>query len=368
MEKIRILAVSTSGLAQKEGISTVILDYFSRFDRERFALSMAAPGRTSPVLAAEFQAAGIRVVPLPDRKGNTAAYINALFRHLRREKYHAVYVHGSSAIMSIELGTALLCGCPIRIAHSHNTCCDHQKADRLLRPLFYRLYTDAFACGQAAGEWLFGGRPFRVVKNGRDVKQYRFDPAVRQEVRRELGLGEHTLAVGHVGHFTQQKNQAFALEIFQALGKIRPDSRLYLMGDGPMREEAEEKARRMGLSDRVVFTGAIGNVPRMLQAMDAMVLPSRHEGLPLVAVEWQIAALPCLLSDRITRECAYSDLVHFLPLEHPEVWAEQLVNAAAADRKAGAERMPELTARAGFDLCRSVEELQLVFLERMGRE
>lgn len=367
MEKIKILAVSTSGLGQKEGISTVILDYFSRFDRERFDLSMAAQGQTSTALAAEFQAAGVRVVSLPDRKGNTAAYMKALFRLLRREKYHAVYVHGSSAIMSIELGLAWLCGCPIRIAHSHNTCCDHQKADRLLRPLFYRLYTDAFACGQAAGEWLFGGRPFRVVKNGRDVDRYRFDPSLQQEIRRELGLEEGTLAIGHVGHFTPQKNQSFALEIFQALQKIHPDSRLYLMGDGPLREEAEEQARQLGIADRVVFTGSIGNVPQMLQAMDAMVLPSRHEGLPLVAVEWQIAALPCLLSDRITRECAYSDLVRFLPLENPSFWAEQLLEMVETDRAAAAERMPELTARAGFDIRRNAEELQLIFLERMGR-
>lgn len=77
--------------------------------------------------------------------------------------------------MSIELVIAKLAGCKVRIAHSHNTTCDHKKADKILRPLFYILYTDAFACGQEAGKWLFGARPYQLIKNGRDIKEYKFD-------------------------------------------------------------------------------------------------------------------------------------------------------------------------------------------------
>ena len=60
-------------------------------------------------------------------------------------------------------------GCKTRIAHSHNTKCEQIRADRLLRPLFYRIYTEAMACGVDAGKWLFGERPFNVLKNGRNI-------------------------------------------------------------------------------------------------------------------------------------------------------------------------------------------------------
>ena len=139
MKKIKILAISTSGLARKEGISTVILDNFSRFDKEKFELHIIASGTYSYQLVQEFKAARISIKCLPSRRASVFQYVDAFIRLFRTERYDALYIHGSSAIMSMELLIAKMCGCKVRVVHSHNTTCDHKKVDRLLRPLFYHL-------------------------------------------------------------------------------------------------------------------------------------------------------------------------------------------------------------------------------------
>lgn len=367
MRKMKILTISTSGLEKKEGISTVILDNFSRFDKKVFDLHIIAAGEYSEALVQEFERAGIIVKCLPSRKASVSLYVKAFIALFRKEKYDALYIHGSSAIMSIELMIAKLCGCKIRVVHSHNTTCDHKKADKLLRPLFYRLYTDAIACGEDAGKWLYGGRSFLLLKNGRDVNKYQYNEVLRLSTRISIGVREDELLVGHVGNFNKQKNQKFALAIFKELLKKNNNAKLYLMGSGTLLEETKKLAVEMGLQDKVIFTGSIGNVHEMLQAMDVMILPSLHEGLPLVAIEWQIAALPSVISDVVTSECAYSGLVSFLPLGDAGTWADKIIEIVAVDRKQLAEKQIELTKEAGFDINQNALDLQLFFTSKYNK-
>ena len=73
----------------------------------------------------------------------------------------------------------------------------------------------------------------------------------------------------------------------------------------------------------IYFLGSRKDVNRLYQAMDVFLLPSRYEGLPVVAVEAQVAGLPCILSDRITKEVKITENVTFLNLESGSIrWAE----------------------------------------------
>src|SRR5699024_169556 len=150
----------------------------------------------------------------------------------------------------------------------------------LLWPICYRNYTVALACGYEAGKWLYGNRPFDIIKNGRNTKVYAFCSDKRDYMREKLGLSAQTLVLGHVGNFNAQKNQVFLLDVLDRLLKVERNLKLYLMGDGTTRKSIMQMANDRGLSQYIVFTGSIQNVPDMLQAMDLMLLPSLHEGLP----------------------------------------------------------------------------------------
>lgn len=363
MSKTKILTISTSGLAKKEGISTVILDNYALFDKNRFQLDMVASGDYSYQLVTEFQNIGVNIRCLPSRKNSVIQYISALIKLMKKEKYDAIYLHGSSAILSIELVIARFCGCKIRVVHSHNTTCDHKMVDRLLRPVFYRNYTVALACGCEAGQWLYGKRYFDIIKNGRNTKVYTFNSDKRICMRKELELSDQTLALGHVGNFNAQKNQVFLLDVLEQLLKVEKNLKLYLMGEGTTREKIMQLAEERGLKQYVEFTGSIQNVPDMLQAMDLMLMPSLHEGLPLVVVEWQMMGLPCVLSDRITKECAFTDLIRFLSIENAVEWKKVIleINETQTDRVASSENAIFEAKKNGYDLSSNAQKLQQYF-------
>lgn len=361
MKKTKILTMTSSGLGRKEGISTVILDYYTYFEKEKYQLDIIASGDYSSQLVTEFQCIGVNVRYLPSRKIKALSYIKGFIQLIKKEKYDAIYLHGSSAIMSIELIIAKIYGVKIRVVHSHNTTCDHKMIDKLLRPIFYRSYTKALACGTDAGKWLYGSRTFDVIKNGRNVDVYRFNEEKRREVRDRLAVDDNTILFGHVGNFNRQKNQHYLIRIFKIIITMNSEVKLFLIGDGSTKKMVMKMVADEGLTDYVVFTGTITNVSDMLQAMDMMFLPSLHEGLPLVVIEWQIAGLPCILSDNVTRECAYTDLVSFLPLSDPAEWAKKALEIAHVKRGKIADMMLAKARENGFDLQENALILQKYF-------
>lgn len=365
MSKIRILTITTSGLKGKDGIATVIMDYYTLFNKDKFELDLVASGVYSDKLVTGFKEIGVNICYLPSRKENVVKYIIALFTLFKKQKYNILYIHGSSSIMVIELIIAKICGCKVRVVHSHNTTCKHRTTDRILRPLFYHSYTQALACGQQAGEWLYEHRKFEIVKNGRDIEKYRLDYETRKKVRSVMNINDNTLVVGHVGNFNEQKNHQFLVRLFNELLDLKKDAKLYLIGTGGNKENIEVLVNSLKISDKVVFTGSIDNVPEMLQAMDVMVLPSLYEGLPLVVVEWQIAALPCLIADTVTKECAYTELVHFKSLEDGYIeWAKEILKIANVDRCSISDKVVELTQKNGYDIKKNAYDLQEFFEQK----
>ena len=311
-------------------------------------------------IRAQVEARGGQVFVAPSRLRHPIRYIRYVSGVIRQNGYRVVHAHGSSCTLAIDLLAAKLGGARVRIAHSHNSQCRFTLLHRLLRPLFMALYTRALACGDAAGHWLYGKRPFDVVRNAIDTRAYAYDPAARDSARAELNLGD-SLTLGCVAGFTAIKNHAFLLDVFARLLKRRPDCTLVLVGDGDLRDELTQRAQALGVADRVRFTGVRTDVPRLLQAMDAMLLPSLFEGFPTVALEWQSAGLPVLMSDSVTRDCALTGLVQFLPLE-PERWVQAVLDLPTADRAKSSREGVDALTRAGYDLQTASKWLETEYL------
>ena len=155
------------------------------------------------------------------------------------------------------------------------------------------------ACGKMAGKWLFQERDYCILPNGRNLEDYKYDSSIRKQIQEQFDLKDFLWS--DMLADLMNKNQKFALEIFEELVKIRKDVKMVLMGDGALFQSVRESAARKGLDDRIIFTGSVGNISEMLSAMDVMILPSLHEGMPLVVMEWQAAGLPCVISDNITK-------------------------------------------------------------------
>lgn len=365
---MKVLIINSNGI-RNDGITNSILTYFSNMDKTDMQIDMLKVGYIDKTMQDKFEGIGIDIVGKTNRS-NILAYLTETTLMIQKQKYDVVHVHGSSAILAIDLFAAFLGGCKVRIAHSRNTKCDHRIIDKILRPFFYALCTERFACGEDAGKWLFGNRPFKVIKNAKNLEKFTYDEETRIRVRGE-NAWENKTVYGHVGNFNYQKNHEFLIEIFAKIIEEDEQSVLVLMGTGKEYfEKAQSKVKELGLQNSVVFLGSINNVDEYLQAMDIMLFPSRFEGLPNVVLEWQIAGLPAIISDKITKECGITDLVKYVSIDNGiSPWIKEISAAKThilnSDRHSLSIVAKLDLKKAGFDISESATLLKQYYLESM---
>ena len=353
----KVLIVSTVGLIY-DGITSVITSYLQAMDLHGLDIYVVGTIAVMPNIRKQIEDCGCKVVDFPNRRADTFSYFCSLIKFIRKNNIEIIHAHGNSGTLAIEMVAAWLGGCKKRIAHSHNTKCDNIKADKLLRPLFNFFYTDGLACSKESGAWLFGKRNFKVLTNGRDINKYKFNSQVRKKIRDSLGIKDE-IVIGHVGGFFEQKNHIFLVEIYKELRNIEPNCKLFMIGDGPLKPEIEKLCGAIG----VIFTGAVDNIPDYLNAMDGMILPSLFEGLPLVAIEWQMNGIPCLLSDTITKDCKLSIFVNYMSLNSSaRAWAETILQLVKENnRNKNYSNEYELLKRSKFNICNSAKLLEQIY-------
>jgi glycosyltransferase involved in cell wall biosynthesis len=141
---------------------------------------------------------------------------------------------------------------------------------------------------------------------------------------------------------------------------------LLLVGEGALRPAIEKKVAAEGFSDRVIFAGVRPDVPRlMMGAMDVFLLPSWHEGLPVVLVETQAAGLPSVISDVIAEEATLVEpLMRRVSLSQPpSAWADEILAVRNATAVVPPARARLLVEQSPLNVRASVRHLEKVYRE-----
>ena len=370
------------GSLERGGVESWLLNLGARLDPRQCHFDFCTLGPTSGRYASLARSRGSQVIPCPVGSGrgpaDLASFALRLYRIFRAGDYPIVHSHVHH-FSSLVLAVAHAAGVTVRIAHSHNT---HDGAPDLWPRALYRAAaarllektaTLNLACSADAAASLFG-RDWQADPKVR-VLHYGLNgslqaPPPDPQLRAQFGIEPATPVVGHVGRFDRQKNHEFLLEIASVLKKRRFEARWLLVGDGPRRREIECLARRLGLGADVLFCGRREDVDALMSsAMDAFVLPSLHEGLPLVLLEAQAAGLRSLAAARVTREAAVVEgAVDFLPLEAgPEVWADHTVLCLERGRLCPRLARTRLEV-AGFTIDQSRERLLEAYRWALVRE
>jgi glycosyltransferase involved in cell wall biosynthesis len=146
-------------------------------------------------------------------------------------------------------------------------------------------------------------------------------PADRTALAAEWGLDPERPLVVAVGRLVPVKNHLLAV---RAVARV-PDAALVLVGQGPLAEDLARAAAAAGVGDRVVLTGLRRDARALMGAADAVVLPSRSEGLPLVALEAMAAGTPLVATDvRGVRELVGDGAALLVPPDDPDALADAL--------------------------------------------
>jgi glycosyltransferase involved in cell wall biosynthesis len=373
---IRVLHVL--GMMERAGAETWLMHILRSLDRGRYQMDFLVHNPEPQEYDDEVRALGSNLIVLPYIH-QPLKYAREFTRVLRDYGPYDIvhsHVHQYSGFV---LRLAKRAGVPIRIAHSHLDASDFEAHAGLPRRAYLRLMrhwldrnmtAGLSVSGQAAGD-LFGPDWERDPRHqllfcGIDMEPFR-QPVCTAAVRAEFGIPADAFVIGHVGRFTEQKNHAFLLEIAAAVRARDPGVYFLLVGDGELRAEIEARAAALGLTERVIFVGLRPDVPRlMLGAMDAFLLPSRYEGLPLVLMEAQAAGLPAVYSDNTSTEAdIVPALVHRLPLSLPASgWAETLLALRASGPAIAREAAFAIAEATPFNVRTSWDLLERVYVQR----
>ena len=120
---------------------------------------------------------------------------------------------------------------------------------------------------------------------------------------------ESKIVVGTVGRLAAEKNPFFAMDVFQAFLERKSNAEYWWIGNGPLSEDVKKYIYRKGLERSVRLFGSRNDVVDLYQAMDVLFMPSTFEGLPVTGIEAQAMGLPMVVSDTVTNEMCYTDLV-----------------------------------------------------------
>lgn len=212
----------------------------------------------------------------------------ALARALRRARPDLVHCHNPTMALLATLPT-LGGRRPRGLVTVHGVPeGDYPRAAKIMRPSGL----EVVACGPAVREALTaaGGRVSRTILNGVPASA---PPLDRGRLNRELDWTAPTHLVASVGRLVPDKRHDLAVRAVALL----PDTGLLIVGAGPDRPRLETLVRELGVADRVVLTGLREDVSALLGAVDALVVCSRGEGLPLTVLEGLTAGVPVVCTD-----------------------------------------------------------------------
>lgn len=227
----------------------------------------------------------------------------AVFRlagYVRRYRPHIVHSHMVHANLLARVARPLA-WMPVQISTAHNLTEGGRSRD-----VAYRA-TDALAtlttnvCRDCVERFVRIGavprRKIRYMPNGLDVASFRADPAARERIRSELGIGDRFLWLA-VGRLEPQKDYPTMLQAIPWARESRPDMVVAIVSDGPLRDELKRMRSDLGLApEQVRFLGHRADVPEVMSAADAYLMSSAWEGLPMVLLEASAAGLPIVATD-----------------------------------------------------------------------
>lgn len=365
---IRVLHVVT--IMNRNGLENRLMDIYRHIDRNKVQFDFLTHRLDDGAFDNEIKSLGGKVYHIPALNPlHTFRYLKTVRSFFREHKeYYIVHSH-INAFSTFVLYAAKKEGVKVRIAHSRTW-----GAEKSWKTLFKYLskafingqVTHRFGCSQQAGEWLFGRRwvkepnHFKVIPNSIELDKFAFNETLRNEMRNKLGLNEE-IAFVNVSRLEPQKNHSFLLKIFKEIINENSNVRLYLIGEGWLKDKISREAEELEISESVVFVGNINNVGDYLNAMDAFIFPSLFEGFGTVTIEAQCCGLPIIASDTIPPETKISDLLEFESLNSsPKIWADHIMRLKEKNSRIDQRA---LVKKAGYDINDTYSFLQNFYLE-----
>ncbi|MDP9054816.1 MAG: glycosyltransferase [Acidobacteriota bacterium] len=261
--------------------------------------------------ADQVESSGIRVTAFQKGPGMSPATVFKIARQLRRDRPDILHGH-NHLVHHYAVAAAKLAGVPV-VANTR-----HGEQVRILEKPdgtgFYRTNESpdkkADMIFRAALRWTnalifisedtrrfyirnrgISPRGTYVILNGAPLEQFLARPAAPGSVRPKFRFGT-------AGRMVPEKDHLMLLEAFAIVRQTLPEAELHFAGGGPLMDRMTKRVAELNLSEKVFLHGPLFDMAGYLSSLDAFVLSSLSEGLPIAILEAMAAKLP-IVSTRV---------------------------------------------------------------------
>lgn len=237
---------------------------------------------------------------------NILATVRAIWRLywlLRKERFQVIetLTHYSNIIGII---VAWLAEVPVRISSQHGRLVDYPK---------WFLHIDAWLVNSSLVDKMIAvseqtrhfcleiegmsSHKVLTIPNGIDLNEFNKQQWTLQELetlRTSLGISPNITILITVGRLHPVKGHIYLIQVIAEIQKVRNDFVCLFVGDGELHAQIAQQIYQQGVEKHVRLLGVRADIPQLLAISDMFVLPSLHEGMPMVLLEAMAAQLPVI--------------------------------------------------------------------------
>lgn len=288
--------------ADPSGMGVHMLELAAELRRETDVSLLAWPTGPGQHLLARAQSLGVRAVPIPHPR--SADFGPAIERHLEAHPVDVFHVHVGTGREDFDgARAARAAGVPAVLQTQHYPWLLGSRKHlvpffRAVEPVDH-LIAVSHALRRTYERVGVEAASMTTVPNG--IRPRGPGPG-RQAARAALGLRDEQPVVLTVGRLTVMKGHRHLVDAVPGLLRRVPDLAVVVLGTGHLHDELQKQAAELGVADAVHLPGHRSDARMLLDAADVFVLPSRHEGMPLVLLEAMDAGLPVVATRVIGSE------------------------------------------------------------------
>ena len=268
-----------------------------RTRHESDVVTLYNPGPVAEMIEAQ----GTTVRNLGMQRNTELPALLRLRKLIKDGQYDVVHTHLYRAQIYAR-PAARLAGTPVVLTTEHSigeTHIERRKMTRGVRALYLssEMFSDAtIAVSDIVKDRLvrWGVRPGKVtvIPNGVDTDELGFDAEARDRVRAQFGISPETYVIGALGRLDPNKRVDLTMEAAKPM--LGDKCKILVIGRGEDQPRLEAAAKRLGVTDHVIFGGYQSDTTAMLAAFDLYVAASLQETFGLSVLEALASGLPVL--------------------------------------------------------------------------
>ncbi|TXD56691.1 glycosyltransferase family 1 protein [Polaribacter sp. IC066] len=288
--------------------------------------------------------------------------IKRMFALKKLLKKHPEYksIHSHTLLSSgFNLWAAKLAHVKTRIAHAHSTndISNVSFVGKLYKyvslKLIHKYATQRIACGKEAAVFLFKKQD-EVLFLPNSIDTYSFaemGETQKEYINTEFNIDNKVLKIIQVGRLQPVKNHEFSITLANTLKEKGIPFKMFFVGQGELYKNIESQINEQDLMNDVLLLGLRTDISELMSGADLLLMPSLHEGFPVVLVESQAVGLPALIATTISPEVDLGvGLIEFEPLSSDTAtWVERLLRLKSKEKITKNERLEKI-AEQGFDI------------------